>query len=105
MSYQVRQVIVTGGTGALGAAVVGGLIEAGATCYAWSQSVLNIARFPLRRTTRQTDRGSSSPCRRQRRFGFLERRLWPIEKPKLRAFCRRAPALRLIDFAILLTGV
>ena len=33
MSYQGRQVIVTGGTGALGAAVVGGLIEAGATCY------------------------------------------------------------------------
>ena len=33
MSYQGRQVIVTGGTGALGAAVVGGLIKAGATCY------------------------------------------------------------------------
>ena len=33
MSYQGRQVIVTGGTGALGAAVVGSLIEAGATCY------------------------------------------------------------------------
>jgi NAD(P)-dependent dehydrogenase (short-subunit alcohol dehydrogenase family) len=33
MSYQGRQVIVTGGTGALGSAVVAGLVEAGATCY------------------------------------------------------------------------
>ena len=33
MSYQGRQVIVTGGTGALGSAVVGAFIEAGATCY------------------------------------------------------------------------
>src|SRR5262245_12604298 len=33
MDYSDRQVIVTGGTGALGSAVGGALIEAGATCY------------------------------------------------------------------------
>ena len=33
MDYSDRQVIVTGGTGALGSAVVGALVEAGATCY------------------------------------------------------------------------
>jgi NAD(P)-dependent dehydrogenase (short-subunit alcohol dehydrogenase family) len=33
MDYRDRQVIVTGGTGALGSAVVGALVEAGATCY------------------------------------------------------------------------
>jgi NAD(P)-dependent dehydrogenase (short-subunit alcohol dehydrogenase family) len=33
MSYHGRQVIVTGGTGALGSAVVGALVEVGATCY------------------------------------------------------------------------
>lgn len=33
MDYSGREVIVTGGTGALGSAVVGALVEAGATCY------------------------------------------------------------------------
>jgi NAD(P)-dependent dehydrogenase (short-subunit alcohol dehydrogenase family) len=33
MDYSDRQVIVTGGTGAFGSAVVGALVEAGATCY------------------------------------------------------------------------
>src|SRR5678815_4056762 len=33
MDYSDRRVIVTGGTGALGSAVVGALVEAGATCY------------------------------------------------------------------------
>jgi NAD(P)-dependent dehydrogenase (short-subunit alcohol dehydrogenase family) len=32
MEYQDRQVVVTGGTGALGTAVVGALLEAGAVC-------------------------------------------------------------------------
>lgn len=41
----------------------------------------------------------------QRRFGFLARGLWPIEKPKPRAFCLKAPALRFIVREILLTGV
>src|ERR1700682_6184822 len=33
MLFQDRQVVVTGGTGALGTAVVGALLEAGATCH------------------------------------------------------------------------
>ena len=33
MEYRDRNVLVTGGTGALGTAVVAALIEAGATCY------------------------------------------------------------------------
>jgi NAD(P)-dependent dehydrogenase (short-subunit alcohol dehydrogenase family) len=33
MDYRDRHVIVTGGTGALGAAVVGVLVEAGAVCH------------------------------------------------------------------------
>src|SRR5262245_9669353 len=33
MDYSGREVIVTGGTGVLGSAVVGALVEAGATCY------------------------------------------------------------------------
>jgi len=33
MDYQDRHVVVTGGTGALGTAVVGALLEAGATCH------------------------------------------------------------------------
>jgi NAD(P)-dependent dehydrogenase (short-subunit alcohol dehydrogenase family) len=33
MDYSGREVIVTGGTGALGSAVVGALVEAGAICY------------------------------------------------------------------------
>jgi NAD(P)-dependent dehydrogenase (short-subunit alcohol dehydrogenase family) len=33
MLFQDRHVVVTGGTGALGIAVVGALIEAGATCH------------------------------------------------------------------------
>ena len=45
MSYQGRQVIVTGGTGALGSAVVGGLIEAGATCYVPWRHEAEVERF------------------------------------------------------------
>src|ERR1051325_11661915 len=33
MLFQDRHVVVTGGTGALGSAVVGALLEAGATCH------------------------------------------------------------------------
>jgi NAD(P)-dependent dehydrogenase (short-subunit alcohol dehydrogenase family) len=39
MDYSDRQVIVTGGTGALGSAVVAALIEAGATCYVQNEHV------------------------------------------------------------------
>ena len=33
MDYRERHVVVTGGTGALGTAVVGALLEAGAVCH------------------------------------------------------------------------
>ena len=45
MSYQGRQVIVTGGTGALGSVVVGGLIKAGATCYVPWRHEAEVERF------------------------------------------------------------
>ena len=48
MSYQGRQVIVTGGTGALGSAVVGALIEAGATCYVPWRHEAEVERFAYR---------------------------------------------------------
>ena len=43
-----KHVIVTGGTGALGAAVVGALIEAGATCHVPYIVKAEAERFPLR---------------------------------------------------------
>ena len=48
MDYRNRQVVVTGGTGALGTAVVGALIEAGATCHVPYLIDQEAARFPFR---------------------------------------------------------
>ena len=48
MDYSDRQVIVTGGTGALGSAVVGALIEAGATCYVPWRQQSEAQEFPYR---------------------------------------------------------
>src|SRR5215510_5410957 len=48
MDYSDRQVIVTGGTGALGSAVVGALVEAGATCYVPWRHENEAERFPHR---------------------------------------------------------
>jgi NAD(P)-dependent dehydrogenase (short-subunit alcohol dehydrogenase family) len=48
MDYSDRQVIVTGGTGALGSAVVGALVEAGATCYVPWRHESEAHRFPFR---------------------------------------------------------
>ena len=48
MDYRDRHVIVTGGTGALGAAVVGALIEAGATCHVPYIVKAEAERFALR---------------------------------------------------------
>jgi NAD(P)-dependent dehydrogenase (short-subunit alcohol dehydrogenase family) len=48
MDYRNRQVVVTGGTGALGTAVVGALIKAGATCHVPYLIDQEAARFPFR---------------------------------------------------------
>jgi NAD(P)-dependent dehydrogenase (short-subunit alcohol dehydrogenase family) len=48
MSYRDLHVVVTGGTGALGTAVVGQLIEAGATCHVPYRSEDEAQRFPHR---------------------------------------------------------
>ncbi|HEY1541426.1 MAG TPA: SDR family NAD(P)-dependent oxidoreductase [Xanthobacteraceae bacterium] len=48
MLYDNRHVIVTGGTGALGSAVVGTLLEAGATCHVPYFAEAEAARFPHR---------------------------------------------------------
>ena len=48
MSYRDRHVVVTGGTGALGTAVVGALLEAGATCHVPYRSADEAAHFPHR---------------------------------------------------------
>ena len=48
MDFQNRHVVVTGGTGALGTAVVGALIEAGATCHVAYRSQAEAGRFPHR---------------------------------------------------------
>src|SRR5262245_46767247 len=48
MDYRNRHVIVTGGTGALGTAVVGALLEAGATCHVPFIDAGEADRFALR---------------------------------------------------------
>ena len=52
MDYRDRHVIVTGGTGALGAAVVGALIEAGAICHVPYVVAAEAERFALRQHER-----------------------------------------------------
>jgi NAD(P)-dependent dehydrogenase (short-subunit alcohol dehydrogenase family) len=52
MDYRDRHVIVTGGTGALGAAVVGGLVDAGATCHVPYVVAAEAERFALRQHER-----------------------------------------------------
>ena len=48
MSFRDRHVVVTGGTGALGTAVVGALLEAGAVCHVPYRSAVEAQRFPHR---------------------------------------------------------
>ena len=48
MNFKDRQVVVTGGTGALGIAVVGALLEAGAVCHIPYRSEEEAKRFPHR---------------------------------------------------------
>src|SRR5207302_2197698 len=48
MDFRDRQVVVTGGTGALGTAVVGALVEAGAVCHVPFVVAAEAERFALR---------------------------------------------------------
>jgi NAD(P)-dependent dehydrogenase (short-subunit alcohol dehydrogenase family) len=48
VNFQDRHVVVTGGTGALGVAVVGALLEAGATCHIPYVTEADAQRFPHR---------------------------------------------------------
>jgi NAD(P)-dependent dehydrogenase (short-subunit alcohol dehydrogenase family) len=48
VDYRDRHVVVTGGTGALGTAVVGALVAAGAVCHVPAQSDKGARRFPHR---------------------------------------------------------
>jgi NAD(P)-dependent dehydrogenase (short-subunit alcohol dehydrogenase family) len=48
MDYRDRHVVVTGGTGALGIAVVGALLEGGAVCHVPYRSESEAQRFPYR---------------------------------------------------------
>ena len=48
MDFRDRHVVITGGTGALGVAVVGALLEAGAVCHVPYRSEDEAARFPHR---------------------------------------------------------
>ncbi|HEY4340871.1 MAG TPA: SDR family NAD(P)-dependent oxidoreductase [Steroidobacteraceae bacterium] len=48
MDYHDQQVVVTGGTGALGVAVVGGLLAAGAVCHVPYRNDEEMRRFPHR---------------------------------------------------------
>ena len=48
MDYRDRHVVITGGTGALGIAVTGALLQAGAVCHVPYRSEDEAARFPHR---------------------------------------------------------
>lgn len=49
MEFEARHVVVTGGTGALGRAVVGALVEAGGTCHIPNVVAAELDGFPYRR--------------------------------------------------------
>jgi NAD(P)-dependent dehydrogenase (short-subunit alcohol dehydrogenase family) len=51
-SFENRHVVVTGGTGALGSAVVGALLKSGATCHVPYFVAAEVARFPHRENKR-----------------------------------------------------
>lgn len=78
MDYRDRQVVVTGGTGALGTAVVGALIEAGAACHVPFRSAAEGERFPLRahaRVTMHPDFEAADEAAVERFYGALPH-LW-----------------------------
>ena len=56
MDYRDRHVVVTGGTGALGTAMVGALIAAGAVCHVPYHDQAEADRFALRASQRHARR-------------------------------------------------
>ena len=61
MDFSGKHVVVTGGTGALGTAVVGALLAAGATCTVPYVHEAEAQRFPHRRRSEcEADRGRRS---------------------------------------------
>src|SRR6266481_6772349 len=54
MEYHDKHVVVTGGTGALGGAVVAALVEAGAVCHVPYLVAAEAERFPLRNHAKVT---------------------------------------------------
>ena len=66
MNFRGRHVVVTGGTGALGTAVVGALLEAGAVCHVPYRSEDEAKRFPHRgHAACRWWRSATSPTRRR----------------------------------------
>jgi NAD(P)-dependent dehydrogenase (short-subunit alcohol dehydrogenase family) len=80
--FKDRHVVVTGGTGALGTAVVGALLEGGAVCHVTCLERKELQRFPYMgqvRVTEGVDVGDESSVQTfHRRFGGAgtEPRLW-----------------------------
>ena len=64
MDFQDRSVIVTGGTGALGSAVVGALLEAGASCHIPVFNEAELTHFPHRAHPEGRDLSRRQPYRR-----------------------------------------
>ena len=62
MEYRDRHIIVTGGTGALGSAVVNALVEAGAFCHVPYIDAIEAERFTLRAHERVELRGPLELC-------------------------------------------
>lgn len=64
MDYGNRLVVVTGGTGALGIAVVGALLEVGAVCHVPYRSESEAKRFPYAANKRcRSYRSETSPMK------------------------------------------
>jgi NAD(P)-dependent dehydrogenase (short-subunit alcohol dehydrogenase family) len=78
MDFRDRHIVVTGGAGALGGAVVGALIEAGAFCHVPCHNEAEAQRFPLRdnKKVALTVTGSLSDEQAVARFYGVIPQLW-----------------------------
>jgi NAD(P)-dependent dehydrogenase (short-subunit alcohol dehydrogenase family) len=71
MDYQNRHAVVTGGTGALGTAVVGTLLPGGAVCHVPYYSEEEAKRFAHRDHKQSLAGGARESRRRAGRYGLL----------------------------------